>query len=111
MAETAVDVAVAADAVGEMLREMRRLVDEPVGDAELRRAKDALMLSLPRIFETPSGVASRLATLEAYDLPRDWWERFPAAIEAVTAADVQRIAREHFHPDGLVRVVVGGMDS
>jgi zinc protease len=111
MAETAVDVAVAADAVGEMLREMRRLVDEPVGAAELRRAKDALMLSLPRIFETPGGVASRLATLEAYDLPRDWWERFPAAIEAVTAADVQRIAREHFHPDGLVRVVVGGMDS
>ncbi|HKP74455.1 MAG TPA: pitrilysin family protein, partial [Longimicrobiaceae bacterium] len=111
MAETAVDVEVAADAVSEMLREMRRLVDEPVGDAELRRAKDALMLSLPRIFETPSGVASRLATLEAYDLPRDWWERFPAAVEAVTADDVQRIAREHFDPDALVRVVVGGMEG
>lgn len=111
MAETAVDVEVAAAAVDEMLREMRRLVDEPVDEAELRRAKDALMLSLPRIFETPSGVASRLATLEAYDLPRDWWERFPAAVEAVTAGDVRRIAREHFEPEGLVRVVVGGMDG
>ena len=111
MAETAVDVEVARNAVSEMLREMRRLVDEPVDDTELRRAKDALMLSLPRIFETSSGVASRLATLEAYDLPRDWWERFPAAVEAVTAADVQRIAREHFDPEGLVQVVVGGMED
>lgn len=107
MAETAVDVGVTDDAVAEMLKEMRRLLDEPVGEAELRRAKDALMLSLPRIFETPSGVAGRLATLEAYDLPRDWWERFPAAVEAVTADDVQRIARRHFDPDALVRIVVG----
>jgi len=111
MAETAVDVEVAAAAMDEMLKEIRRVMDEPVDAAELRRAKDALMLSLPRIFETPSGVASRLATLEAYDLPRDWWERFPAAVEAVTAAEVQRIAREHFDPDGVVRVVVGKMEE
>jgi zinc protease len=111
LAETAVDAEVTADAVAEMVREMRRLMDEPVPGAELRRAKDALMLSLPRMFETPGGVAARLSTLEAYDLPRDWWERFPAAVEAVTAADVQRIAREHFDPDGVVRVVVGEMEG
>ncbi|HEU4453591.1 MAG TPA: pitrilysin family protein [Longimicrobium sp.] len=108
MADTAVDVEVTGDAVREMLSEMRRLIDEPVDEGELRRAKDALVLSLPRAFETPAGIASRMATLEAYDLPRDWWERFPAAVEAVTAADVQRIAREHFDPDRVVRVVIGG---
>jgi len=108
VAETAVDVGVTADAVGEMVREMRRLMDEPVEDAELRRAKDALMLSLPRVFETPAGVASRLATIEAYGLPHDWWERFPVQVEAVTAEEVREIARRHFDPDRLVRVVVGG---
>jgi zinc protease len=108
VAETAVDVAVTADAVSEMLREMRRLAQEPVDEGELRRAKDALMLSLPRMFETPSGVASRLATIEAYGLPHDWWDRFPAEVEAVTVDDVARIARQHFDPDRLVRVVVGG---
>jgi zinc protease len=111
LVETAVDAEVTADAVAETLREMRRLMDEPVTEAELRRAKDALMLSLPRMFETPSGVAGRLSTLEAYDLPRDWWDRFPAAVEAVTADDVQRIARRHFDPDGVVRVVVGAMEG
>ncbi len=108
LADTAVDVEVTADAVREMLNEMRRLTVEPVEEGELRRAKDALVLSLPRAFETPAGIASRMATLEAYGLPHDWWERFPAAVEAVTAEDVQRIAREHFDPERIVRVVVGG---
>lgn len=109
LVDTAVDAEVTADAVSEMLREMRRLLDEWVDETELRRAKDALILSLPRMFETPSGVAGRLSTLEAYDLPRDWWERYPAAVEAVTPDDVRRIARQHFDPDHVVRVVVGAM--
>ena len=108
VAETAVDVGVTADAVAEMMNEMRRLTREPVPAEELRRAKDALMLSLPRVFETPAGVAGRLSGLEAYGLPHDWWARFPAAVEAVTADDVLRIARAHFDPDKVVRVVVGG---
>ncbi|HEU0016198.1 MAG TPA: pitrilysin family protein [Longimicrobium sp.] len=108
VAETAVDVEVTADAVAEMVGEMRRMATEAVPEDELRRAKDALMLSLPRVFETPAGVASRLATIEAYGLPHDWWDRFPAAVEAVTADDVREMARRHFDPARLVRVVVGG---
>jgi len=109
LVETAVDGEATADAVAETMREMRRLMEEPVGAAELRRVKDALMLSLPRLFETPTGVAGRLSTLEAYDLPRDWWDRYPAAVEAVTADDVRRIAREHFDPERVVRIVVGAV--
>jgi zinc protease len=111
IAETAVDVEVTADAVVEMVGELTRMVREPVGADELRRAKDALILSLPRVFETPAHVAGRFATLEAYDLPRDYWERYPAAVEAVTAGDVQRIARERWDPERLVRIVVGGLDG
>ncbi|HEX8451389.1 MAG TPA: pitrilysin family protein [Longimicrobium sp.] len=106
-AHTAVDVEVTAGAVEEMLREMRRMAEEPVDEGELRRARDAMVLSLPRAFETPGQVASRLGTLEAYGLPHDYWDRYPAAVQAVTAEDVQRIARERFHPDRVVRVVVG----
>jgi zinc protease len=108
VAHTAVDVEVTRGAVDEMMGELLRMAEEPVDEAELRRAKDAMVLSLPRAFETPSQVASRLSTLEAHDLPRDYWSTYPAAIEAVTADDVRRIAREHFHPDRVVTVVVGG---
>lgn len=108
-AHTAVDVEVTRQAVDEILREMQRLCDEPVSDAELRRARDAMVLSLPRVFETPAQVASRLGTLEAYGLPHDYWNAYPARVQSVTAEEVQRIARSHFHPDRVVRIVVGGV--
>lgn len=110
-AETAVGAEVTGDAVREMLAEMRRMTEEPVPEEELRRAKDALILSLPRAFETPSRVASRFSTLEAYGLPEDYWESFPGAVEAVTPEEVLRVSREHFDPARLVTVTVGGEDG
>jgi zinc protease len=108
IAESAVDVEVTASAVAEMRAEMRRMATEPVPEDELRRAKDALVLSLPRAFETPARVASRLATIEAYGLPADYWQLHPQRVEAVTAEDVLRVSRELFDPERLVAVVVGG---
>jgi zinc protease len=108
LAETAVDVEVTDDAVREVLAEIRRMCEEPVPEEELRRAKDALVLSLPRAFETPARVASRLALLEAYDLDRDYWARLPERVEAVTAEEVLRVSRRYLDPSGLVAVVVGG---
>lgn len=107
-ASTAVDVEVTAGAVAEMTDEMRRMATERVPDDELRRAKDALILSLPRAFETPSGLAGRFVTVEAFGLPDDYWERYADRIEAVTAEDVLRISRTCFDPERVVRVVVGG---
>ena len=109
IADTAVDVEVTDDAVLEILSETRRMATQPVPEDELRRAKDALILSLPRVFETPAGVASRYVTIEAYGLADDYWERYPERIEAVTAEEVLRVSAACFHPDRLVRVVVGGM--
>ncbi|MBV9772775.1 MAG: insulinase family protein [Gemmatimonadetes bacterium] len=111
VAETAVEGEFTPRAVEEMLGEMRRMMTEPVPEEELRRAKDALILSLPRAFETPARVASRFATLEAYGLPRDYWERFPEQVEAVTAEDILAVSREHFDPARVVCVTVGGAAS
>lgn len=107
-ASTAVDVDVTADAVAEMVGEMRRMAQVPVSDDELRRAKDAMILSLPRVFETAVGLAGRFVTIEAFGLPDDYWQRYADRIEAVTAEDVLRISRICFDPERLVRVVVGG---
>jgi zinc protease len=107
IAETAVDVEVADSAVDEMLREIRTVGEELVGEAELQRSKDALILSLPRAFETPSRIVNRFSTLEAFDLPDDYWTSFPDQVAAVTAEDVRRTAHSLFDPAHLVCVVVG----
>ena len=109
--ETAVDVDVGEDAVAEILGELRRIAEEPVSGEELRRAKDALILSLPRAFETPGRVVHRLAALEAHGLTEDYWESLPARLESVSAEDILRVASEYFAPERLVSVRVGTDDE
>jgi zinc protease len=105
--ETAVDAAVTEEALSEIVAELARMAAMPVEEEELVRAREALVLSLPRAFETPGRTVARLATLEAFGLEPDYWERFPERVQRVTREDVQRIATRHFAPDLLVRVSVG----
>jgi zinc protease len=106
--ETAVEAEVVDAALAEIAGELERFLAGPVPEEELARARHSLILSLPRAFETPGRVVSRLGTVEAFGLPSDYWETYPARIREVTAEEVLRIARERFDPAGLVRVVVGG---
>jgi len=105
--ETAVDAEFIDDALNEIEEEIRRIGTDPVEEEELSRAREALILSLPRAFETPSRIVARIATIEAFGLEADYWHRFPDRVREVTAEDVMRICREHFDPGSLVRVAVG----
>lgn len=105
--ETAVEAGAAADAIGEIERELDLIVHAPVEAEELERAKEALILSLPRAFETPGRVVARLATVEAFGLPADYWDRFPGQVRRVDPDDVRRVAERYFDPSRLIRVSVG----
>jgi zinc protease len=105
--ETAVDGEAVGDALGEIDHELRRMTTEHVGDEELDRAREALILSLPRAFETPGRIVARMATIEAFGLEPDYWERYPERLRGITSDEILRISRELFLPERLVRVVVG----
>jgi predicted Zn-dependent peptidase len=98
---------VTGDAMKEILEELRRLREEPVSPAELEDAKNALVLSLPADFATAGGIAARLADLALHGLPDDYWSRYADAARAVTAEDVQRVARQYLDPARLTFVLVG----
>lgn len=105
--ETAVGAEVAADAVREIHFELRRMVDAAVSSDELERAKDALILSLPRAFETPMRIVSRFATMEAFGLEADYWSSFADRVRRVSGEQVQEMAARYFDPDAMVSVAVG----
>lgn len=105
--DTAVDVEVVDDALREITAELDRFTSEPVSEDELHRGKQALILSLPRAFETPGRIIGRFGTLEAYGLEADYWDHFADRVEAVTRDDVLATARKYFSLDRLVRVAVG----
>ncbi len=107
LASTDVRVAVTDSALAELMVQLRRIRDEAVPQAELDRAKSFLVASFPGSVETPGQAAGSLASTRLLGLPADHLTSYPQRIAAVTAADVQRVAREFVRPDAAVIVVVG----
>src|SRR5205823_779569 len=91
----------------EFMKELRRIRDEPVPAQEVTKAKSYLTLGLPSDFETTQGTAGQFLDLLGNDMPLTSWSSYIARINAVTAADVQRVARRYIDPDHFAIVVVG----
>jgi predicted Zn-dependent peptidase len=82
-------------ATREFFREFDRLQQEPVPAEELERAKRSIVGGFARTLESPDGILSRTLELVQNGLPMDYWDTYPSRIQAVTAADVQRVARQY----------------
>ncbi len=91
----------------EILRQMERLRTEPVPEEELDAARNFLAGSFPLRLETADQVAGQLATTFLLGLPVTDVTEYPTRIRSVTAADVQRVAQAHLHPDRAAIIVVG----
>lgn len=94
-------------ALTEMLRQLRRLREEPVPREELEAAKSFLTGSFPLRIETPSQIAAQVAQTRLLGLPTEALTEYRERVEAVTADDVLRVAREYLQPDRATVVVVG----
>jgi len=94
-----------------VLKELRRLKDEPLTEEELRRAKDHLKGATLLALE---GTGHRMNSLARYHLyfGRHFTpEELIALLESVTPEEVQQIAREFFQTDRLAASVVGSLDG
>lgn len=78
---------------------LTQLTQEPVTAEELERVKTQARAALLRTLDSNSGMASLLTEYEAKT--KDWRNVFEElkAIEAVTAEDVQRVAKDTFVPN------------
>jgi len=78
-----------------------------VPPAELSRAKRYLQLQLPGNFETTQQIAAALVPVALYGLPLDYYNNYVQNTEAVTQADVARVAQQYINPGSLAVVIVG----
>jgi zinc protease len=94
-------------AAKELMYEIKRFPTTPPTEAELKDAKDARVQSLPGLFETDGAIAGSMGSLFLYHRPLDYYATLPAKYRAVTAADVERVAKEDLHPMQLIIVAAG----
>lgn len=95
-----------AEALKEFFNEFSGIL-QPVPAEELARAKNYVALGLPSGFETTGDISRRLEETLVYSLADDYFSRYVPNIEAVSAADVQRVARDYLRADRMAVVVVG----
>ena len=95
----------------EVFRELRAIRDAPVDAVELARSKAYVALSIPGNFETNGQIAGQLAELNTFGLPLSSISSFIAKVNAVTAGDVQRVARKYLPADNATVVVVGDLSK
>ena len=80
---------------------------KPVTAEELAAAKASLIASLPDQLSTLSGIVGTVNTIYSNGLPEDYWTQFQTGVKAVTAADVERVAKKYMDADHLTILIVG----
>ena len=105
-ATTEVRTDVTDPALTDLMDDIRQMRDVVVPDKELARAKKSIVASFALSLESPNAILSNYVERYVYKLPADYWDTYPARIEAVTAADVQRVAQKYWAPERLQIVAV-----
>ncbi len=94
-------------AVKAILEEIERLKTQPPSPEELKRAKDQVLNSFIFNYDSPDKTLTEQVTLAFYGYPANFLEKYKSGIEAVTAADVSRVAGKYIDTSKLAIVVVG----
>ena len=98
-------------AIDGLLNEIRKIIVEPVSPEELQDAKDYLTGSFVFAFESSAQIARFLVQASVYDLGFDYGEKYPGFIKAVTADDINRVARKYLDTENYTLIVAGPMEE
>jgi zinc protease len=107
IAETDTRTSSTGEALRLVVDEFARLQRETVHPVELQGAQDFFAGNFPLSIETPSAMAEQVLTRLFYGLDLSEIEDQVDRVKAVTAADIQRVARQWLKPGELTIVLVG----
>jgi zinc protease len=96
-----------AESLDIMLAQLRQLCDQPLAAEELERAKRAAVGGFALTLESPSQLLTNSYLRFRYGFSADYWERYPAKINAVTPGEIQAAAQKYCNPE-RVQIVLAG---
>jgi zinc protease len=94
-------------AMQEFWIEFNRMRDEKVPAAELDDARRAVVAGFALSLEHSDQLLNFAEEQKIFNLPADYWEKYPAQISAVSADEVQTVSRKYIDPANMQVVGVG----
>jgi len=91
--------------------ELQRMVAEPPTAQEVDDAKRYLTGSLAFKLASSQNLALAMIEIERYHLGENYLQDYLDAVNAVTAADVQEVAKKYLRPDQMILVASGPIDK
>lgn len=107
VATTEVQTDKTAPAIQEIMKEIRRIQNEPVPDEELAAVKRFMVGLFLRSNRTVQGVSDMVAGLEANGLSADTLSKWVENVQQITPAQVQAAAQKHLRYETIHMVVAG----
>jgi zinc protease len=90
-----------------VLEEIKKMRGAPVSEEELTTIKNNIVQTFPSSFASKAQAMGIFAADEYTGREPFYWKTYRDRIQAVTAADVQRVANTHLVPEKMVMLVVG----
>ncbi len=96
-----------AEAIDAILKEVKRLQDEPVSQKELTDARDRFLNSLVFKYDSKNKILNERLSNEYNGLSQDAFDKYVEGLKKVSISDIQRVAKKYLHPDKVQVLVVG----
>ena len=106
-AEAAVRNEKTDSSIQELLREIKIIRDEKVGDVELSRMKNYLSGQFARSLENPATIAGFAYNIARYKMPADYYQKYLTNLASVNVQQVQDAAKALLNPGQMHIVIVG----
>lgn len=106
---TAVRTDVTDSSLAIIFREVRRIIDSPVPEDELVRARNFLTLGSLGDFETAGDIAGALQTAQLFGIPFASISDELEAMKTISSEQVRDAAGRYLAPDRMLVVVVGDL--
>lgn len=103
-----VQTAVTSESVQEFMKELNGIRGAiPVTQKELEYNKQSIIRRYPGAFETVGQISNQLSNLVVFGLPDTYFNDYIAKVNAVTVADINRVANKYLDPSKMAILIVG----
>ena len=94
-----------------VLGEIALIRQQPITDEEIEVAKQGLIETFPRQFESKPTTLQVFVNDEWTNRPKDYWQTFREKVRSVTKDDLLRVAKKHLDPSQMAILVVGDWEA